>query len=141
MPLTRTPLLAETVRKLVARGACVNAYNIVNRLHPSDIAAILGDLSEHLTSFNVIDEGDVSSAYSFMKSEKERLVPELGEMKSRITISSEQVEDEEILTGHNTELDPKRLRPKGQTGLDSFPTMAPPSNIADYSEDSSRQDS
>jgi len=99
------------------------------------------DLSEHLTSFNVIDEGDVSSAYSFMKSEKERLVPELGEMKSRITISSEQVEDEEILTEHNTELDPKRLRPKGQTGLDSFPTMAPPSNIADYSEDSSRQDS
>ena len=48
MPLTRTPLLAETVRKLVARGAYVNAYKILNRLHPSDIAAILGDLSEHL---------------------------------------------------------------------------------------------
>ena len=48
MPLTRTPLLAETVRKLGARGAYVNAYKILNRLHPSDIAAILGDLSEHL---------------------------------------------------------------------------------------------
>jgi magnesium transporter len=48
MPLTRTPLLAETVRKLVARGGYVNAYKILNRLHPSDIAAILGDLSEHL---------------------------------------------------------------------------------------------
>lgn len=48
MPLTRTPLLAETVRKLVARGAYVNAYKILNRLHPSDIAVILGDLSEQL---------------------------------------------------------------------------------------------
>jgi len=48
MPLTRTPLLAETVRKLVARGAYVNAFKILNQLHPSDIAAILGDLSEHL---------------------------------------------------------------------------------------------
>ena len=48
MPLTRTPLLAETVRKLVARGAYVNAYKILTRLHPSDVAAILGDLSEHL---------------------------------------------------------------------------------------------
>ena len=48
MPLTRTPLLADTVRKLVARGAYVNAYKILNRLHPSDVAAILGDLSEHL---------------------------------------------------------------------------------------------
>jgi len=37
MPLTKTPLLAETVRKLVARGAYVNAYKILNRLHPSDI--------------------------------------------------------------------------------------------------------
>jgi hypothetical protein len=34
MPLTRTPLLSETVRKLVARGAYVNAFNILNRLHP-----------------------------------------------------------------------------------------------------------
>ena len=48
MPLTRTPQLAETVRKLAARGAFVNAYKILNRLHPSDIADILGDLSEHL---------------------------------------------------------------------------------------------
>ena len=64
MPLTRTPLLAETVRKLVARGACVNAYNIVNRLHPSDIAAILGDLSEHLTRelFKVVYQRDLALA-------------------------------------------------------------------------------
>ncbi|MGH9324592.1 MAG: magnesium transporter [Vicinamibacteria bacterium] len=48
MPLTRTPLLAETVRKLIARGAYVNAYNIFSRLHPSDIAAILRELPEHL---------------------------------------------------------------------------------------------
>jgi len=48
MPLTRTPLLSETVRKLVARGAYVNAFNILNRLHPADIAGILADLPEHL---------------------------------------------------------------------------------------------
>ena len=64
MPSTRTPLLAETVRKLVARGACVNAYNIVNRLHSSDIAAILGDLSEQLTRdlFKVIYQRDLALA-------------------------------------------------------------------------------
>ena len=42
MPLTRPPRLAETVRKLVARGAHVHAFNILNRLHPSDIAGVLG---------------------------------------------------------------------------------------------------
>src|SRR3990172_10524264 len=47
MPLTRTPLLSETVRKLVARGAYVNAFNILNRLHPSDIAGLLPELPEH----------------------------------------------------------------------------------------------
>jgi magnesium transporter len=46
MPVTRTPLLAETVRKLVARGAYVNAFNILNRLHPSDIAGLLSELPE-----------------------------------------------------------------------------------------------
>src|SRR3990172_4518931 len=48
MPLTRTPLLSETVRKLLARRAYVNAYNILNRLHPADVAGILADLPEHL---------------------------------------------------------------------------------------------
>jgi magnesium transporter len=48
MPLTRTPLLSETVRKLVARGAYVNAYNILSRLHPADVAGILADLPEQL---------------------------------------------------------------------------------------------
>lgn len=48
MPVTRTPLLAETVRKLVARGAYVNAFNILNRLHPSDIATVLSELPEHV---------------------------------------------------------------------------------------------
>ena len=64
MPLTRTPLLAETVRKLVARGAYVNAYKILNRLHPSDIAAILGDLSEHLRrdTFNTLYQRNLTLA-------------------------------------------------------------------------------
>ena len=64
MPLTRTPLLAETVRKLAARGAYVNAYKILNRLHPSDIADILGDLSEHLRSetFKTLYQRDLTLA-------------------------------------------------------------------------------
>jgi magnesium transporter len=48
MPLTRTPLLSETLRKLLARGAHVNAFNILNRLHPADVAGILGELPELL---------------------------------------------------------------------------------------------
>ncbi len=48
MPLTWTPALAQTVRRLAARGAFFNAYKILSRLHPSDIAGILGDLSEPL---------------------------------------------------------------------------------------------
>jgi len=64
MPLTRTPLLAETVRKLVTRGAYVNAYKILNRLHPSDIADILGDLSEQLRRelFKTLYQRDLSLA-------------------------------------------------------------------------------
>ena len=64
MPLTRTSLLAETVRKLVARGAYVNAYKILNRLHPSDIAEILGELSEHLRRelFKTLYQRDLSLA-------------------------------------------------------------------------------
>ena len=64
MPLTRTPLLSETVRKLVARGAYVNAYKILSRLHPSDIAEILGDLSEHLRrdTFKTLYQRDLTLA-------------------------------------------------------------------------------
>ncbi|HXV63509.1 MAG TPA: magnesium transporter [Vicinamibacteria bacterium] len=61
---TRTPLLAETVRKLVARGAHVNAFNILSRLHPSDIASILGELSEHLRrdAFQTLHKRDIRLA-------------------------------------------------------------------------------
>jgi magnesium transporter len=64
MPLTRSPLLAETVRKLVARGAFVNAYNILSRLHPSDISGILGELSEHLRrdTFRIVFQRNLSLA-------------------------------------------------------------------------------
>ena len=47
MAVTKTPLLAETVRKLVGRGATSNAYNILSKLHPSDIAELLGELQEN----------------------------------------------------------------------------------------------
>ncbi|MFQ5789502.1 MAG: magnesium transporter [Acidobacteriota bacterium] len=47
MPLAKTPLLAETVRKLVARGAHANAFNILTKLHPSDIANLVTELPEN----------------------------------------------------------------------------------------------
>ena len=47
MSVTKTPLLAETVRKLVGRGAAPNAYNILSKLHPSEIAELLGELQEN----------------------------------------------------------------------------------------------
>ena len=47
MSVTKTPLLAETVRKLVGRGATPNAYNILSKLHPADIAELLGELQEN----------------------------------------------------------------------------------------------
>lgn len=64
MPLTRTPLLAATVRKLVARAAYVNAYNILSRLHPSDIAGILAELPEHLRreTFGIVYQRNISLA-------------------------------------------------------------------------------
>jgi magnesium transporter len=64
MPLTRTPLLAETVRKLVARGGYVNAYKILSRLHPADIAGILSELPEHLRrdAFNTLYKRDLTLA-------------------------------------------------------------------------------
>jgi magnesium transporter len=64
MPLTRTPLLAATVRKLVARSAYVNAYNILSRLHPSDIAGILAELPEYLRreTFRIVYQRNISLA-------------------------------------------------------------------------------
>lgn len=64
MPLTRTPLLSETVRKLLARGAYVNAFNILNRLHPADVAGILADLPDHLRreAFKTLHKRNVTLA-------------------------------------------------------------------------------
>ena len=64
MPSTRTPNLAETVRKLIARGATVNAYNILQRLHPSDIAGVLAELPESLRkqAFEVLRQRNLALA-------------------------------------------------------------------------------
>ena len=64
MPLTKTPLLAETVRKLVGRGATPNAYNILSKLHPSDIAELLGELHENFRkpTFELLVQRDLSLA-------------------------------------------------------------------------------
>lgn len=64
MALTRTPLLAETVRKLLTRGAYVNAYKILNRLHPAEIAGVFGELPETLRrdAFKVLHQRNLTLA-------------------------------------------------------------------------------
>ena len=93
------------------------------------------DLSKHLTSFQVINDGKICSAFSFMQSEKERLAPQLGQRKNRISISTEETRDEKPEMGQHSEIDPRRLRPKGQTGLDSFPSIATPPDVEIDSEE------
>ena len=98
------------------------------------------DLSEHLTSFKVRDGVVVGSAYSFMQSEMSRLTPELGERKERISTTVEEENAEDVATSPPSPFgpDPKRLRPKGQTGLDSFPSMAPPALEGEESDEMSK---
>ncbi len=64
MILTKTPLLAETVRKLVSRGAAANAYRILSKLHPADVAQVLADLPEgyRLKTFRVVFQRDTALA-------------------------------------------------------------------------------
>ena len=97
MPLTRTPLLAETVRKLVARGAYVNAFKILNRLHPSDIAEILGDLSEQLRRelFKTIYQRDLNLASEALS--------ELGPERGAVILAEMSVQEISVIL---QELDP-----------------------------------
>ena len=64
MVLTKTPLLAETVRKLVSRGAFANAHRILEKLHPADVAQVLADLPEayRLKTFRVVFQRDLNLA-------------------------------------------------------------------------------
>ncbi len=66
MPLTKTPLLAETVWKLVSRGAFANAHRILAKLHPADVAQVLVDLPEayRLKTFRVLFQRDLPLAAS-----------------------------------------------------------------------------
>ena len=66
MVLTKTPLLAETVRKLVSREAFANAHRILAKLHPADVAQVLADLPEayRLKTFRVVFQRDLTLAAS-----------------------------------------------------------------------------
>ncbi|DAC51851.1 MAG TPA: DEAD/DEAH box helicase [Candidatus Thalassarchaeaceae archaeon] len=98
------------------------------------------DLAEHLTTFKVRDGAIVGSAYSFMQSEMKSLTPELGERKSRISTTVEDADTEDAPQVPPPPLgsDPKRLRPKGQTGLDSFPSIAPPPKEDEPTDENTR---
>ena len=64
MALTKTPLLAETVRKLVSRGASANAHRILSKLHAADVGQVLADLPEayRLKTFQVVFRRDLALA-------------------------------------------------------------------------------
>jgi Fanconi anemia group M protein len=76
-----------------------------------------------LNAFKVRDGSAVGTAHSYMISEMDRLAPELGEKVGRVTTTVEGLDDTEKeiqVDTANHQLDPSRLRPRGQTGLDSF---------------------
>jgi magnesium transporter len=86
MPLTRTPLLSETVRKLLARGANVNAFNILNRLHAADVSGILGDLPGELRreAFKTLHQRNLTLASEALSElGPERGAPLLADMSSQ----------------------------------------------------------
>ncbi len=83
-----------------------------------------------LSSFEIATAGGMVSAADFVNSEKKRLAPELG--KKRTTTKTTVVDIEESgdenmeSTKGDSKVDPQRLRPKGQIGLESFPPVEAP---------------
>ena len=84
------------------------------------------DPKEYLQAFRVRTESAVGTAHSFMEAEKKRLAPALGEKESRIERVREVDARGDNTTHHDRAepLNPARLRPQGQTGLESFPSVA-----------------
>ncbi len=141
---------AGTVHILIARdtrdeGARASALfrekkmkHAIDRVRRSMGRPVDDNPVELLRSFKVRQNGIIGSAHAFMISEMERLAPELGEQTSRISTT---VEGQKSVTdasetlsekrGKKYKKEPSRLRPRGQTGLDSFPSSAPTSAITD----------
>jgi len=86
---------------------------------------------ELLRSFKVRQNEIIGSAHAFMVSEMQRLAPTLGEKTSRVSTTVEgeipETDDDKIQQNKDNKYknEPSRLRPRGQTGLDSFPSSAP----------------
>jgi len=137
-------LIARETRDEGARASAIyrekQMQKVIDRVRRNMGRPNNDDLAEHLTTFKVRDGAVVGSAYSFMQSEMKRLTPELGERKSRISTTVEDVETEGVpqVPPSPLEPDPKRLRPKGQTGLDTFPSLAPPPKENDTTDDNAQ---
>jgi Fanconi anemia group M protein len=96
-----------------------------------------------LKSFKVRQNGVIGSAHAFMMSEMKRLAPELGELTARIRTtvegqipSSDIDETKDGNKGKKYKNEPSRLRPRGQTGLDSFPSSELYPTIEDEQKES-----
>lgn len=101
------------------------------------------DSKEHceiLKNFKVREGKTVGKAFSFLNHELERLAPELGEQRQRIKTTVEHdgthPQDNPQTTVAPQSVNPSRLRPKGQTGLDSFPSSPIKSNITENEKQS-----
>ena len=101
---------------------------------------------ELLKSFKVRQNGIIGSAHAFMMSEMKRLAPELGELTSRVKTTVEgQIPDDNIdetkdgNKGKKYENVPSRLRPRGQTGLDSFASSVPSLTIEEEQQESNNK--
>jgi magnesium transporter len=64
MAPAKAPLLADTVRRLMSRGATSNAVNILGKLHPADIAQLFGEIAESYRkpTFELLVQKDLSLA-------------------------------------------------------------------------------
>ena len=107
----------------------------VRRSRGSPTGKQAGDLLQAFTIKS--DEGD-QDPWEFVEAERERLAPELGTQRERIEriVGDEDAdEDEEQPDPPQDQVNPQRLRPRGQRGLDFYPSDAAPERMLGDLED------
>ncbi len=81
---------------------------------------------ELLQAFTIKSDDGEQAPWEFVEAERERLAPELGTQRERIEriVGKPDEEEDEQEDPAQDEVDPQRLRPRGQRGLDFYPSDA-----------------
>lgn len=108
--------------------------NRVRRLRGSPSGKQAGELLQEFTIKS--DEGD-QEPWEFVEAERERLAPELGTQRERIEriVGDEDADADEQPDLTQDRVDPQRLRPRGQRGLDFYPSDAAPERMLGVQEE------